>query len=175
MLKGLIRRHAQKRKKILVSNSKLNSIEILQNRFLRASLFYDSRTSVNVLYNEFRVLKLNDMVDMEFVKFVFKFSNNMLPRYFKNYFRSLGTIHDHTTRQKAKKDFFHTYAQTKWDKNMMQHRGLNLWKNVPMEMKNLTFSLFKKSYKINVLKNCSLIEITLYTVFIFIFFYLSLS
>ena len=44
---------------------------------------------------------------MEFVKFVFKFSNNMLPRYFNNYFRSLETIHDHNTRQKAKKDFFH--------------------------------------------------------------------
>ena len=38
---------------------------------------------------------------MEFVKFVFKFFNNMLPRYFNYYFRSLKT--------KAKKDFFHTY------------------------------------------------------------------
>ena len=93
---------------------------------------------------------------MEFVKFVFEFSNNMLPRYFNNYFRSLETIHDHNTRQKAKKDFFHTYVRTKWGKNMLQHRGLNLWKDVPMEMKNLTFSKFKKSCKINVLKKYSL-------------------
>ena len=89
------------------------------------------------------------MIDMEFVKFVFKFSNNMLPRYFNNYFRSLETIYDHNIRQKAKKDFFHTYARTKWGKNILQHRGLNLWKN-------LTFSKFKKSYKINVLKKYSL-------------------
>ena len=87
------------------SKSQLHNIKILQNRFLRASLFHDSRTSINVLYNEFRVLKLEDMIDMEFVKFVFKFSNNMLPRYFNNYFRSVETIHDHNTRQKAKKDF----------------------------------------------------------------------
>ena len=91
---------------VRASKSQRHNIKILQNRFLRASLFHDSRTSVNVLYNEFRVLKLKDVIDMEFVKFAFKFSNNMLPRYFNNYFRSLKTIHDHNTRQKAKKDFF---------------------------------------------------------------------
>ena len=138
------------------SKSQLHNIKILQNRFLRASLFHDYRTSINVLYNEFRVLKLEDMIDMEFVKFVFKFSNNMLPKYFNNYFRSLETIHDHNTRQKAKQDFFHTYAPTKWGKNILQHRGLYLWKDVPMEMKNLTFSKFKKSCKINALKKYSL-------------------
>ena len=47
---------------------------------------------------------------MKFVIFAFKFFNNMLPGYFNNYFRSLDTIHDHNTRQKAKKDLFHTYA-----------------------------------------------------------------
>ena len=92
---------------------------------------------------------------MEFVKFVFKFSNNVLPKYFKIYFRSLETIHDHNTRQKAKKDFFHTNARTKWGKNIVQHRGLNSWENVSNEIKNLTFSKFKKSYKINVLKKYS--------------------
>ena len=55
------------------SKSQLHNIKILQNRFLRASLFHDSRTSINVLYNEFRVLKLEDMIDMEFVKFVLNF------------------------------------------------------------------------------------------------------
>ena len=38
------------------SKSQLHNIKILQNRILRASLFHDSRISVNVLYNEFRVL-----------------------------------------------------------------------------------------------------------------------
>ena len=46
------------------------------------------------------------MIDVEFVKFVFKFSNNMLPRYFNNYYRSLETIHYYSTRQKDKKRFF---------------------------------------------------------------------
>ena len=44
---------------------------------------------------------------MEFVKFVFRFLSNTLPRYFNSNFRSLETIHDHNNRQKAEKnDFF---------------------------------------------------------------------
>jgi len=37
------------------------------------------RTSVNLLYTEFGVLKLEDMIDMEYVKFLFLFCSNMLP------------------------------------------------------------------------------------------------
>ena len=84
--------------------------------------------SAKILDNKFPVLKLEDMIDMEFVKFVFKFSNYMFPRYFNNYLRSLETIYNDKTCQNAKKDFFHRYARTKWGKNMIQHRSLNLWK-----------------------------------------------
>ena len=59
----------------------------MQNQFLRTSLFYDSRTLVNILYNEFRVLKLEDMIDIKL-----------------QYISGLEAIHDHSTRQKVKKD-----------------------------------------------------------------------
>ena len=47
----------------------LYKIKTLQNHFLRASLFRPSRFSVNALYFEFGVLKLDDMIDMEYAKF----------------------------------------------------------------------------------------------------------
>ena len=108
------------------SKSQLHRTKILQHRFLRASLFYDSRISVNILYNEFRVLILEVMIEIEFVKIIFKLSNNMLAKYFNNYFRSLKTIHAHNTHLKTKKDFFHTYAQSKWGQNIIQYEILNL-------------------------------------------------
>ena len=43
---------------------------------------------------------------MEYVKFLFRFNNNMLPDYFKNYFVKLETIHRYHTCQKTKKDLF---------------------------------------------------------------------
>ena len=63
----------------------LYKIKTLQNRFLRASLFRLSRFSVNALYFEFGVLKFDDMIDMELAKFIFRYSNDMLPNYFNSY------------------------------------------------------------------------------------------
>ena len=58
---------------------------------------------------------------------------------------------------------------------MLQHRGLNLWKDVPMDMKNLTFSKFKKSYlQDKCFKKIQfVIEITLYCIFFFFFIFRS--
>ena len=58
------------------------------------------------MYSEFGVLKSEDMLAMEYAKFSHRFSHNMLPDYFKNYLDDLGTVHQHNTRQKAKKNFF---------------------------------------------------------------------
>ena len=55
----------------------LYKIKVLQNRFLRASLFRKSDCPIKVLYSTFNILKLDDMIDMEHAKFLFRFKNNM--------------------------------------------------------------------------------------------------
>ena len=70
------------------SRCHLQKIKTLQSRFLRASLFRERRP-LNVMYSEFGVLKLEDMLAMKFAKFLHQFSHNMLPDYFKNYLDDL--------------------------------------------------------------------------------------
>ena len=111
----------------------LYRVKILQNRFLRASLLRKSDCLINVLYSTFGVLKLDDMNGMEQVKFLFRFNNNMLPDYSKNYFVKLKTIHHYHTRQNTKKDIFHTFARTEWGRKMIQRKGLNEWKKILLE------------------------------------------
>jgi len=127
----------------------------LQNRFLRTSLFHTVRTPVNLLYTEFGFLKLEYMIDMEYVKFIFRFCNNMLPLYISNYFKSLETVHHHNTCQKTKKDFFYTYARTEWWGKMIQRRSLAISEKISLEMKKLSFFNFKKSYKKSVFNKYS--------------------
>ena len=71
----------------------------------------------------------------------------MLPDYFKNYFVKLETIHHYHTRQKTKKDFFHTFARTEWGRKMIQRKGLKIWKKIPPELKSCSFQKFKQTYK----------------------------
>ena len=47
------------------SRCHLQKIKTLQNRFLRASLFRERRCPLNVMYGEFGVLKLEDMLAMD--------------------------------------------------------------------------------------------------------------
>ena len=89
------------------SRCHLQKTKTLQNRFLRGCLFRERRCPLNVTYSEFGVLKLENMQAMEYAKFLHRFSHNMLPDYFKNYLDDLGTVHQHNTRQKAKKLFSH--------------------------------------------------------------------
>ena len=90
------------------------------------------------MYSKFGVLKLHDMLEMEYAKFSHKFSNNMLSEYFKNYFIDLDTIHKINTRQKTK-NYFHTYARTEWGKKKIQHKALGIWEKLPVELKELKF------------------------------------
>ena len=47
-------------------------LSILQNKILRACLFCPRRNETNLLYSRFRVLKLDDMIKMEFAEFISK-------------------------------------------------------------------------------------------------------
>ena len=77
------------------AKSHFYKLSILQNKILRVCLFCPRRYETNLLYSTFRVLKLDDMIKMEFAKFIFKYSNNMLPNSFNNYFIKLENIHNY--------------------------------------------------------------------------------
>ena len=57
------------------TKSCLHQLEVLQNRFTRASLFLSKTTTTNLLHFKFQVVKLKDMVKMEIAKFMFRFKN----------------------------------------------------------------------------------------------------
>ena len=80
--------------------SYLHQLEVLQNTFIKASLFLLKTTTTNLLYFKFQDLKLKDLVKMEITKFMFRFKNKMLPISFDNYFINLSETHKYNTRQK---------------------------------------------------------------------------
>ena len=51
-------------------------------------------------------LKLEDMINMEIAKFMFKFYNEVLPNLFDSYFTKLDSTHSYNTRQKRTNEFW---------------------------------------------------------------------
>ena len=131
--------------------SHLQKLSILQNKIITACLFCSRRDSTALLYSEFGVIKLKDMINMEIAKFMFKFYNKMLPNLFDSYFTELDSIHSYNTRQKSTNEFFLYRARTKMGKKKLHHICLKVWKNIPKEDRDVSFYRFKKLFKINCL------------------------
>ena len=75
-------------------------------------MFCPLRYPTNMLYSKFGALRLEDMIDMEFAKFVFKFKNKMLPTSFDKYFTKIANVHNYNTSQKTRYKFYQSYVKT---------------------------------------------------------------
>ena len=126
----------------------LMTIETLQNRIIRASLFKNIRTPINMLYKEFNVLKLFDLFQLEVVKFMHKFENHMLPYCFYNYYDKINNVHQHLTRYSTDGNFFLHSVTKQSGKQRLQYIGAKLWSTVPSDIKKLSLISFIKKYKV---------------------------
>ena len=98
-------------------------------------------------------LKLDDTIKMEFAKFIFKCSYNMLPNSFNNYFIKLENIQNYNTRQKSRNEYFQTSFPTETGKKALYYLGLNEWKSILQEYRQCYFAKFKKFCKNKLLNN----------------------
>ena len=133
------------------AKSNLQKLVILQNKILRASLFRPKHHQTTLLYSEFGVLTLENMINMEFAKFMYKVNNKMLPESFNNYFTKLDDVHKYKTRQKHRNEFFQLYIASKTGQKSLRHICINVWKNVPTEYRQCSFFKFKRYFKSNAL------------------------
>ena len=115
------------------SKSYLQQLKILQNKVLRAILFRPKQFPTTLLYSNLNISKLDDMINMEFAKFMFKFNNKMLPESFDCYFTKLDNIHKHNTRQKHRNECYQFHTSSESRKKTLQYICLNVSKNIPKE------------------------------------------
>ena len=129
------------------NKSTISPLEKLQKKIIRISLFYHKRNAIGNLFAKFHVLKLTDLYKLECAKFMYKFENGLLPISFNNYFTNLKSIHPYNTRYKVKSKFFLPRFRTNYGKKTLQYVGIQIWSEVPQEIKSRTYVSFKKEFK----------------------------
>ena len=77
---------------------KLKPISIIHNRLLKFVSNSPLRTNINRIYLNMRILKLDDIFNLELAKFMYSFNKGLLPKSFFHYFNISDNVSALSTR-----------------------------------------------------------------------------
>ena len=79
---------------------------------------------------------------------MFKFKMNKLPKCFENFFKSRNNEQRYLLRNRTREDYICEWGKTANGMKRLQYEGVQLWNNIPSEIRNITsFSDFKNKFK----------------------------
>ena len=94
-----------------------------------------------------KLLKVQEMFELELGKFCYKFQNQILPNQFKNQFTNISSVHGYNTRN-SKNQFFQNKQNNKAGFSTLACSGAKLWRKIPEEIKlSKSIYIFTTNYK----------------------------
>ena len=127
------------------STNKLHSLMIIQKRAIRICTLSQPRDHSAPLFSKLHTLTLSDINKFQIGIFMYKFTNNLLPRTSSS-FTSITDIHNHFTR--SHNNLFVPFARRTYSYNTMRYYGPRLWNSTRQFIKTQSFlGRFKKSYR----------------------------
>ena len=108
--------------------------------------FFSYTTSI---FHSLKILKLNDIITHDILKFVYKSVNGLSPSPFLNYFQLSNTAHSHETRQAARGDIFQSMRNAfLYGLRSIKYFGAKLWNCIPTFIKiSVSFNILKSKLK----------------------------
>ncbi len=117
----------------LTVDTYLDPLFVLQKKVLKCIKFQQTTAPSSPLFHSLKVLKLEDMIHLNILTFVFKAVNKLSPIYFHNYFTLTTTSHRYGTRQATRGDIFMSLRRTTlYGLKTVQYFGSKLWNTLPL-------------------------------------------
>ena len=112
----------------------INKLEITQKRIIRliSGARYDQHTSP--LFKKLKILKLNDLYELELIKLIHEHEYGTLPHSLQNSLPKITTIHSYNTR--TNRNLYIPCKNTEISKKAsVFQRGALLWNALPVDIK----------------------------------------
>ena len=122
-------------------------IQTIQSKAIRAISDSGWRVHVTPLYNELKILKVDDIYKIESATFMHKYVNKKLPDYFQNYFKKVSGNHGYSTRGATNDDLTIPFFQTNRCQKSFKYQGFKLWNSLPKNMTKLGCNKFIELHK----------------------------
>ena len=134
--------------------SKLKKLLSLQNKAVKLIGGGLSRDSVTPLYYQLGILKLPDLFKFEIGKFVHAHFKNNLPPAISNFFLLTSVMSQKNTRstQPQRNCLYIPRYTTNRLQKCIRYQGVNIWNDIPTNIQNSSFNLFKIRFKKHLLQ-----------------------
>jgi len=124
------------------NNSVLQPLSVLINNILWIMTFSKYRCHITPLCKNLKILKLNDIYQFEFEKFMHKFHHGKLPELHKEYFKETSSVHSYRTRFANMENYFIHRVSSNAGKKSISYRGASLWNKAEQNLKAVPLSTF---------------------------------
>ena len=125
----------------LTFDTYLTPLFLLQKKILRCIKFQLPTAPSAPLFHSFKIAKLEDMLHLNILTFVYKAINKLTPVYFHNYFTLDSSVHRFETSQASRGDLFISLKRTTLHGLKTVHYfGSRLWNTLPLFIRVATSS-----------------------------------
>ena len=130
-------------------HSYISKLEVLQKRIIRIIAGVNRREHTKPLFNDLRILTVNDLFEYNIGLFMYKHHHGWLPNVL-NVFRKNSDIHDHDTRQANNLEI--PKFDTGIGQRSFKYQAVKIWNNILkfliVDIKIGTFKKYLKTYLI---------------------------
>ena len=117
----------------LTYQSYLNPLFLLQKKILRCINFQPLSAPSALIFLSLKILKVEDLLHLNILTFVYKSINKLSPSCFHNYFTPNSSVHRFGTRQATRGDLFKSFKNTTvYGLQTIQVFGSKLWNTLPL-------------------------------------------
>ena len=103
-----------------------------------ARTFGRETESAKPLLNLLDILTVDNIYRLEILKFSHSWHNGLLPEVFDSIFQYARNIHGYNTRYTAKQNFYKYKVKTNTGKQSVSYMAIDIWKDLPSSLKDLT-------------------------------------
>ena len=125
----------------------IQPLVILQKKAVRIITFSDFKAHSSLLFKNLNLLKLPDIIKLYTASFIHQYNKGTLPENFNNFFTSVRSKHQYSTRLASKSTFSLPSARTNYGIFCIRFQGPKVWNNIDESLKSLSYSNFKLKVK----------------------------
>ena len=128
------------------NKTKLDHILLLQKKAVRICTNSAYLAHTDPLFHRLKVFKIHEINTLQIALFMFKYSNELLPPVFNNFFSYNKNLHSYPTR--SRDDIHLNNPKILLAHKSLRHHGPDVWNSLPGNIKEVTLlNSFKKEVK----------------------------